>query len=400
MITLYEYQQKAVEFAIEHPYSICALEQGLGKTIVALETAKRVGASNILVIPPAFLRQNWQSEIENLYSCLASRIKIAPYSQLKNLESSHPFDFIICDEAHYLKNPKAKRTEYFHHILRESNPKNLMLLTGTPVKNRIPDIWSLIYFCSFAKKFSFSDSYTGFCRKYCFEVPFSANGYTFRRFEGMKKDKLPELKELLSHCYYRKRLRDVELELPRQVYKPVIMKNKNKHDKALAEAFEMFEVSREDAAFATAKAANALAKIDTTVKQAKEIIESGNQVIIYTDHVAACKALSDEFKVRGITGATPIDQRNNIVGLFKDRKIDVFIATIGSMSTGLNLTNCSHIIFNDFSWVPSDLDQAEKRIHRVGQSSTCFYYYIFSSSVDQIIYNKVQSKREDAEAIE
>jgi SNF2 family DNA or RNA helicase len=68
------------------------------------------------------------------------------------------------------------------------------------------------------------------------------------------------------------------------------------------------------------------------------------------------------------------------------------VATIGSMSVGVNLQAANYMVFNDYPWVPADLAQAEKRIHRIGQKSNCFYYYIFSSGVDENIFQTILDK--------
>jgi SNF2 family DNA or RNA helicase len=63
------------------------------------------------------------------------------------------------------------------------------------------------------------------------------------------------------------------------------------------------------------------------------------------------------------------------------------------MSVGVNLTSCHHMVFNDAPWVPADMAQAEGRIHRIGQSRSCFYYYILASRVDQRIFRTLAAKR-------
>lgn len=374
----------------------------LGKTIVALKLITDVCKGKALVVCPAFLRSNWKEEIDKFVD--SPKIEVVSYSQLDKVKSDIKYDIIIFDEAHYIKNPSSARSQRAVNLVYKLKPSYCMLLSGTPIKNRIPDLWNLLKVCYISGQYpefeKYYSSQTRFNHTFCYERSFFANGFAFRRFEGLKPNKVQELKDLIRPVYHRKKLKDVEIELPEQTYKYIQTKDKNEYDRALIDAFEAFETNRDDAAFMTIKSANALAKTKYTIELAQELIDEGKQPTIFTYHKASCEEIAKKFKVPHIHGGVNPDKRAGIINEFKAGKYNVLVATIGSLSVGVNLTNTSYMIFNDISWNQSDQDQTEKRIHRVGQKSNCFYYYIFSSKIDQMIYQKVREKRKVIDRVE
>ena len=138
---------------------------------------------------------------------------------------------------------------------------------------------------------------------------------------------------------------------------------------------------------------NAIAKCNHTIKLASEILENGEKVVIFTDHVRAAGEIARKLGVKAISGEVEPSERAKYVQQFEQHSGAVaLVATIPSLSVGVNLTSARYMIFNDLPFVPSDLDQAKKRIHRIGQSKKCFYYYVYISDMDKklqyMIYNK------------
>jgi SNF2 family DNA or RNA helicase len=363
---LYSYQVEAKQFALKNRYSICSLEMGLGKTIVALsaiaDTAKRA-----LIICPAFLKQNWYDEASKFVDDY--NLHIISYSQLHKLDLTDQFDFVVCDEAHYIKNPKAKRSQrVFNYIKANSHIiKHVMLLTGTPIKNRVPDIWSLLSICHLGGQYTFPYHrlYMKFCETFCYERSFEINGTRVIKYEGIKKAKIPELKEILKPVYFRRRISDVSLNLPKQIRKNLNLPiNKPTFNYKLQQIFDENGVGEvKSAAFASVKAGNALVKTKFTVDLAKDIIEQGSKVVIFTDHVASAQDIASHLNCTAITGELDVDTRNIIVASFKNQESSrVIVETTGALSVGVNLTVANYMIFNDIPWVPSDIAQAEKRI--------------------------------------
>jgi SWI/SNF-related matrix-associated actin-dependent regulator 1 of chromatin subfamily A len=118
-------------------------------------------------------------------------------------------------------------------------------------------------------------------------------------------------------------------------------------------------------------------------------------IVIFTDHLGPVEVIREElkdFKVAVIVGGVSVKKREKIKTDFQAGYYDVLIATIGAFSTGVTLTRSSNLVFNDISWVPSDLQQAKDRIHRLGQTATCFVHYIVGAVVDKKILRSIQAK--------
>jgi SWI/SNF-related matrix-associated actin-dependent regulator 1 of chromatin subfamily A len=101
-----------------------------------------------------------------------------------------------------------------------------------------------------------------------------------------------------------------------------------------------------------------------------------------------------------ITGQVKDILRQDYIASFQNGKAKVLVATIGAASTGFTLTAARHLVFNDLPWVPADIDQARKRIHRVGQARGCVIHYMLGSPVDLYIKDKLLAKRKTLRSIE
>jgi SNF2 family DNA or RNA helicase len=244
---LKEYQSRAVSFANKHKYSILALDPGLGKSRVAIEQRDRL-QSNCLVVCPGYLVPNWVKEIKKwstskdtqitafrtgagIYEPFDSDYVIVSYDLVQ--KADHLFewaDMVILDEAHSIKSMKAKRTEFIHKNIYENSVPRVYLLTGTPIKNRVQEYYSLLALCyynpnaadsqflelypseiDFADHFSYRDQYT---------MEINGRRVTILKWKGLRNVK--ELRKWLEGIYFRVASTDV-LDLPPVTYKSVLV---------------------------------------------------------------------------------------------------------------------------------------------------------------------------------
>ena len=395
---------------------------GLGKTSIAIAVAIK-SSSKTLIVCPAYLQQTWQEEInkfvENPKVKIIKSVEeyekdidfyIVSYTSI--LKSHYIFehiDMVICDECTALKNHKAKRSKNFEKYILEHKPKRLLLLSGTPIKNSVKEWHNLLRLIWHGGKYpEFNDF--GIKSKshrkssdigwYAFINTFCNKDSSFwgTKWTGYKKENLPYLSKLLRPVYIRKRASQV-LDLPKIVNKTIKIGKKSKLDKKLKEAWDNWRKNNKDLAHATIKAESALKKTDSTIELAKEIASQGEKVIIFTDHIESAKRLSAELKASLIMGSTPTDQRQLRIDNFNSNSANFLVGTIGAMSTGFTINSACHMIFNDISWVPADLMQAKKRNHRIGQTRTCFYYYILLSDIDYQIFQTVLEKTKEISGV-
>lgn len=395
-LKLKQHQVDSLNFAREARFSICGNEMGTGKTAVALSLSK-LSKGKTLVVCPAFLKKNWKNECE-LWG--ASNVEITSYAGLKKFKS-RKITTIIADEAHYLKNPKAKRTEYFHELVKSMDLDYMILLTGTPIKNSVVEFWSLLQLCHYGGRYVQFDPYHRlyykFANTFSYERTFEVNRIPIVRFEGVKN--VDKLKELIKPVYYRVKAKDV-LDLPESSIINFRAQAKTNKDvlhflnEMLLREGKMDSIS-DDPAYMSMKRANAMIKVETTIKLAKEMLEQGEKVVIFSDHVQSCRKIADELGVKAITGSMNTDERANLVENYEKNVDNVICATIGALSTGVNLTSANKMIFNDYPFVPADMEQAMARIKRIGQTKKCFYYFILSSETDQNLLDKLNRKTRD-----
>lgn len=438
------HQKKTVRYALRNPYSILALDMGLGKSFCALLIWKKV-RGNCLIICPAYLVENWRAEIQkclgdkpivtairkgkDLYEIFDSDFVIISYDLAQKSEQIFEWaDMVILDEGQELKSMKAKRTEYIHRVIYENSIKRLHILTGTPIKNRVEEYYSLMALMNYdpriengftldakkgdsfakvldknlhkAKGFRFLDRFPDsvtFADYFSFRKEFTMdiNGkwVTIVRWEGVRNDRIAELKKYLEGHYIRFSSDKVlSLELPKMIDVMVSQVDNPK----LLQAFNNFYSDEDkEGVGSTLKAEAALQTVPFTVQYVKGLLASGVECVpIYTDHVESCKAIAQAFGVPAITGEMPAHKRVEIGRKFQRGEQQVVAATIKSFSTGISLTRARDLILNDPSWVPGDLKQTIYRIHRRDQKHPCRIHRMLGSPQSKYIYDALDLKTE------
>jgi SNF2 family DNA or RNA helicase len=407
-IELMQYQKDGVEYAVLNKFTINAFDCGTGKTAVALKAACVVGR-HTLIIAPAYLTFNWMKEIKKFTECKAWRftygeiiepkvdIIVASYTELKHIPDLFVWaDFVIADEFHYCKTPDSQRTSFLYNYMKQSIPDYFLGLTGTPIKNRIPEIYSLLCILGLGEGVTPNiqedySSYFTFCYHFTNPRQVKVGGRYITKFDGQRN--VDELKKYLANRYTRVKAEDV-LDLPEineEELEVAYVENPK-----LKEDWESFK--KGSLADSKGKAENAAKKAEFTGQYVETLLESGvRKVVVFTDHVSPTdiisKSLSKSAEVFIIHGGISMGDRSQAIESFEaSTGCCILVATIGSSSTGINLVSCNHLVFNDLSWVPGDNEQALKRIHRIGQTKKCFITYIVGSGVDKAITTTLRSK--------
>jgi SWI/SNF-related matrix-associated actin-dependent regulator 1 of chromatin subfamily A len=432
------YQKAGIDFALNHNGTIIGDDMGLGKTIQGIgvvnadESIKRV-----LVICPASLKLNWRNEFRKWCSRRADitvfpdeappiddaadvGVVIANYDQLKKLPVV-PYDLVIVDEAHYVKNPKAQRTKYVHAICKRARRK--ILLSGTPIANRPIELWSLLQIVDperwdppgFNKgRLVGAGEGAGFFRfakRYC-DAKEVWHGRT-KHWDFTGASNLPELQEKLrSTCMIRRLKSDVLKDLPPKRRR--ILTLSTPVDEGEAATFAALGLSYDDAidtlsrdrvAFtelSKARHETAFAKIPAAIDYVNEVLETSDKVILFAHHQDVIDELEKGLFGHGvvtITGATANEARQIHVERFQnDPGTRIILGSIGAMGVGHTLTASSHVIFAEQSWVPSEMTQAEDRAHRIGQrNSVLVDILVADGSVDANMMQTVIAKQEVAD---
>lgn len=407
--TLFPHQNEGVKFLREARYALLGDEMGLGKTLTALSALE---SERVIIVTPASLKEVWALELVSRFPgrdfevidpkkipASLTHIVITNYEQLEKMQ--HLFKdahTVIADEAHYLKNNQAKRTKLFWKMIKNYTPHNLFLLTGTPIQNNVPEVWSLLCLLSFGKDlrnganvyFEYR-SKTRFCEELCFSRVKRIAGMMMTEWYGLRNK--TELRRLLWRKYLARKLADV-ISLPplREVAHKVA---KLDREEELKLAFLQYQQGREIES--PVKVQQAIEKAQFTVPFVRELLNAGKgPVVVFSDHVEPVRLITDALKsdfISGqITGNTPVMARNRLMTEFQAGLIDVLVCTIGAAGVGVTLTAACEMVFNDLPWVPSMLAQAKRRIYRIGQRAPCTIHFVTAPGFDSVLTNTLNSK--------
>lgn len=421
------HQKVAIEKLIPNDRFILADDMGLGKTTSAIIAAIESGAKKVLIVCPASLKINWKREIE-MYTDRRTLIVeggkwgstfdfvIINYDIIKNYHSlpdektgiqeslilRENFDLAIVDEAHYINNTGAMRTQLMNDIL-DTIPK-VWLLTGTPMTSRPINYYNLLKIV----KSPLTLNWQGYVKRYCKGFQFKANGRKVWKTDGAAN--LDELRERTKHVVLRRLKTDV-LDLPEKIITPEFLELDNMlYDHEMEEFVKIsFEDRKRESLSITlsrlmgARKIIAREKVPYTCELIDKFLELDKKVIVFTNFTDTLEMIKEKYsKVCVVVdGRTPKLRRQEAVDRFQnDPKVKVFIGNIIAAGVGLTLTAAEGVIMNDLSFVPSHHSQAEDRANRIGQRNVVNVYYpIFEDTIEMNIYNIIQRKKNNIDQV-
>jgi SNF2 family DNA or RNA helicase len=427
--TPYAYQKAGIKFLVKGGNVILADDMGLGKTLQAIGASVLLKAKKVLVICPNSAKYNWAAEIAKfaptanyivvdgnrqerariLQSKSRFMFYIINYDALPTLsevaQSLKP-DIIILDEAHRIKNRKTKRSR----AVKKIPSRYKFLLTGTPLMNRVEELWSLLKFIEPTRW----PSYTTFVNTYC-----AKGGYQNREIVGYKN--LGELQEKLGRIMLRRRKDEVLKDLPDKVFQDyyvdldaktmAIYRQAEQQTIAYITENKSIAINGIFAKLTRLKqiavapeilgAEHKSTKIIECEKIVDEILESGQKVIIYSQFRRVTDYLERLFRARGIklvhvNGRVDAQQRKVLVDEFQNNpECQVFIGTTQSCKEAITLTAASYVIFMDKLWNPADNNQAMDRCHRIGQKNTVNVISLIAKhTIEETIEKRLEDKQD------
>lgn len=417
--------------------AILADEVGLGKTIEAglilKEYMIRGLVKKVLILVPASLVTQWAYELNSKFfipavsqkksyvweqcDVVVSSIDTAKRDPHRDIIYKQDYDLIIIDEAHKLKNNKTKNYEFVQNLKK----KFCLLLTATPIQNRIGEIFNLVSLL----KPGHLGSETAFYDKY--------------KRDARSLNDNEHLKELVNKVMIRNRRADTGIEWTKRHVETIpieftpeekelyqaITDLKSEGDWVQTSAFSVMTLQREacssrEAVFYTLK--NMLQKKENPTKEfqdqiqhliskveavssnskaekALELIQKiDDKVIIFTEYRATQMYLQWYLKQNGISsvpfrGGFKRGKKDWMRELFQ-KHAQVLIATEAG-GEGINLQFCNHIINFDLPWNPMRLEQRIGRIHRLGQEKDVMIYnFAIQNTVEEhilkLLYEKIE----------
>jgi SWI/SNF-related matrix-associated actin-dependent regulator 1 of chromatin subfamily A len=209
-----------------------------------------------------------------------------------------------------------------------------------------------------------------------------------------------------------RRLKEDVLDLPDKIITPVYLRLKSKlYEEVMGDYYNWYEKNPEESKSLTVqftkltKVRQIIAdeKIAQTIELAENIIEQDKKVIIFCNFTDSLNKIVEHFGKTAVKldGSMSQHERQYSVDQFQENeKIKVFVGNIRAAGTGITLTAGEAAIFNDLSFLPSEHSQAEDRAYRYGQKNNVLVYYpIFENSIEAIIYDILNNKKQVIETV-
>lgn len=390
-----DHQRAGVSFLYHRRAALLADDMGLGKTmqaIIAAEALRIEGrALGLLVLCPVSLVGNWRKELKR-WDTGFSEVTIVPYSQLKLLKDicagfiGGQGLVVIADEAHYLKNVSSQRTQAVTRFVL-NNPKlaALWFLTGTPVTRDFSNLWAI----ADLMKHPVADLYRP-------SMMMKLSNEAILKLSGAMR----------THMLVRKKSDCLNLPAKIRQFKQI---DTGLENLVTIRDLEILATGKDEAAMEhlmTMKRLTAEAKVPETIEMAKQLLAEGRKVVLFTDHTKAFDAFVSalgNYGVVSIDGRTPAKWRTTVVeGFQTDMSVRVFVGNIKAAGVGITLTASQDVIFNDFTWLPADIHQAEDRVHRIGTVGTVNIFYVADTNLilDQLLCERLAERSAEIASFE
>ena len=391
--TLRPYQEYGVKYILHQERVLLGDEMGLGKTIQAIATMvslRNVGETHFMVVCPASVLSNWVKEISKhsklraieIYgrgrkSALAAWMKtggvaVTTYETTDALEfdAAYRFGMLVVDEAHYIKNPDAKRSQNVRGLC--THAKRLLFMTGTALENKVEEMISLI------------------------AVLQPEIAYEVQRIAFMST--APQFREKVAPVYYRRKREDVLEELPEKIENEEWCRMG-----AIEESVYENAVMRKDYSGCRRVSWNVddlrhSSKARRMLELIQDAEEDGRKIIVFTFFLETAKAIRQLLGRRcmdPINGSVPPARRQMIIEQFEKAPAgSVLVCQIQSGGTGLNIQAASVVIICEPQFKPSIENQAISRAYRMGQGRNVLVYRLLCvDTVDEKIMEMLEEKQ-------
>ncbi len=444
--TLRDYQKRGVawlQYLENLGLNPClADDMGLGKTLEVIacllkEREEADGVPPTLVIAPTSVLGNWRKEIERFapqlrtlvhqgstrlkdkeifaetcsrYDVILTSFALARLDE--KLLQSLEWHRVVADEAQNIKNPQAAQTRA---ILKLAAPHRLAL-TGTPVENRLRDLWSIFNFLNpgyLGKEAQFRKA---------FEVPIHKENdlarsttlkklvepFILRRVKTDKRiiDDLPDKIEQKMYCT----LTPEQASLYEAVVKDVTeqlneAEGIQRKGLILSTLLKLKQICNHPAQFlqdSSAFNAERSHKLQRLGEMVEEVIDSGESALIFTQFTEIGGGLerylehTRHYNTYYLHGGTNVARRNQMIAEFQDPETEpsVFILSLRAGGVGLNLTKANHVFHFDRWWNPAVEDQATDRAFRIGQHKNVFVHkFVAIGTMEERIDAMIEDKK-------
>lgn len=415
---LYKHQMEGIAFVESRKgRALVGDDMGLGKTAQIIGWLEhRRDVKKAIVICPSSLKLNWMAEFqkwtsrEDVHICssktpyrIPGNVAVVNYDILKWWAGSlrdMGADAIILDEIHYIKNRDTDRYKSVKAIAK--GIPYCIGMSGTPIVNRPAEAFATL---NLIRPDIFND-YWEFAKRFCGAWH---NGFGW---DLGKSTNVEELHQMLKSIMIRRTKEDELPDLPAKMRNVVPIELDNWAEYSTSE--KNFEDWARDNGEGKDKV-NALQKIEALKQLAVKgklkalmdwidnfLEESEESLVIMAWHINIVDSIFERYERDAVRvyGATSAAARDKAVKDFQSGAKRVFVGNIKSAGVGITLTKASHMAIVELPWTPGDMDQAEDRIHRIGQVQRVTIWYLLGArTIEMEIAELLDEKRKTVEAI-
>ncbi len=414
---------------------ILADDMGLGKTLQVLTFLAAHPNSRTLVVCPSSLIYNWEEECCRFYpsartasiagSAASRQIQIEQFEEYDIIITSYDllkrdidyyenkyFDYMMIDEAQYIKNTSTQAAKSVKSISCGCR----FALTGTPIENRLSELWSIFEYLMPGYLFSYKrfkeelESPIAESQDDAARIRLSrlVRPFILRR---LKKDVLKELPDKIEEVVYarmdgeQQRLYQArEKQLVIMLSKQTDAEFKTQKLQILAELTALRQICC-DPALVYENYGDDSAKTKTCIEVIQNAVSGGHKILLFSQFSSMLERLhmlleEQEIRTLILTGKTKKEERRRLVAQFQSERADVFLISLKAGGTGLNLTAADMVIHYDPWWNLAAQNQATDRAYRIGQDNkVTVLRLIMKGTIEERILKMQQDKQNLADSI-
>jgi superfamily II DNA or RNA helicase len=436
--TLREYQRRGLAWLAQ----MCDLglggcladDMGLGKTlqVIALHLHRR-GSGPTLVVCPTSLLGNWQRELErfapdvpmrryhagdrHLSDVAEDEVVLTTYGVVRRDRPALAgvgWGLVVADEAQHVKNPLSRTAKE----LRDIPSTARIALSGTPVENRLSDLWALLDWTTpglLGPLPEFRSTVAVPVERHRDPEATERLSRTVRPFLLRRRKADPGIAPELPPKTETDRVVPLTTE-QQTLYKAVVddvlakvngSEGIQRRGLVLKLLTGLKQVCNHPAQYLGQRApvAGRSGKLEALDELLDVVLAEGESALVFTQYVGMARLLESHLRARGVPtlvlhGGVPAARREEMVRAFQDGQAPVFLLSLKAGGTGLNLTRATHVVHYDRWWNPAVEDQATDRAYRIGQDRPVqVHRMITEGTLEDRIATLLERKRELADAV-